>query len=324
MTTTTMQRMAPEQKEKRAFIRATEIWTPDETGETLEWSAGLYGPLAGFEDVAKKTRFKRGEGLPGRAWQERQPVILKDLVHSYFLRGEAAEAAGLTCGVAFPVFAQKELKAVVVFFCGGDEEQIGALEVWHAPPGSYELSLADGYYGAAEMFEWTARRLNFGKGVGLPGLAWSTGAPVIFERLASPRFLRWEKAAQAGITRGVAIPCPGAADGDWILAFLSALRTPIAVRCELWSPDGAGALLASAGYCEREPHLLQRLKLARFAKGEGTVGKVWATGAPAVATDLSREPSIVAKSAVERGLSTMIALPIYQGATVSSVLAWYL
>ncbi|MCB1536805.1 MAG: GAF domain-containing protein [Rhodoblastus sp.] len=312
------------QKEKRAFIRATEIWTPTEDGLSLEWSAGLYGALSGFEALAKQTRFAIGEGLPGKAWAERRPVVLKDLVHSYFKRGEAAQEAGLTCGVAFPVYADEILKAVVVFFCGGDDEHVGALEVWHAPVNAFEMELDDGYYGAAEVFEWTARHVNFGKGVGLPGLAWSSGAPVILERLIAPRFLRWEKAAEAGITRGVAIPCPGATDGAWVLAFLSALRTPIAIRCELWSPDGSGYLQPTAGYCEREPHLLQRLKLCRIAAGQGTIGKVWLTGSPAVSTNLSVEPPILSKSAIERGLGQMIVLPIYDRDTVASVLAWYL
>ncbi|MCC0006386.1 MAG: GAF domain-containing protein [Methylobacteriaceae bacterium] len=311
-------------KEKRAFIRATEIWKPAADGRSLEWSAGLYGALSGFEALAKQTSFGFGEGLPGKAWAERRPIVLKDLVHSYFKRGEAAQEAGLTCGVALPIFGGDDLKAVVVFFCGGDDQQIGALEVWHAPVNAWELALSDGYYGAAEVFEWTARHVSFGKGVGLPGLAWSTGAPVIMERLIAPRFLRWEKAAEAGITRGVAIPCPGASDGVWVLAFLSALRTPIAIRCELWSPDGAGSLQPTAGYCEREPHLLQRLKLARIAPREGVIGKVWASGTPAIATNLSNEPTILAKSAIERGLGQMIALPVFSGDAVVSVLAWYL
>jgi len=313
-----------DKKEKRAFIRATEIWKPAADGKSLEWSAGLYGSLSGFETLAKETHFAFGEGLPGKAWADRRPIVLRDLVNSYFKRGEAAQAAGLTCGVALPIFADDELKAVVVFFCGGDDEQIGALEVWHAPTNACEMELADGYYGAAEVFEWTARHVNFGKGVGLPGLAWSTGAPVILERLTAPRFLRWEKAAEAGITRGVAIPCPGAPDGVWVLAFLSALRTPIAIRCELWSPDGAGSLQPTAGYCEREPHLLQRLKLARIARGEATIGKAWASGAPAVSKNLTEEPAMLAKSAIERGLSQMVAIPIHKSGAVVSVLAWYL
>ena len=57
---------------------------------------------------------------------------------------------------------------------------------------------------------------------------------------------------------------------------------------------------------------------------EGVIGKVWASGTPAIATNLSNEPTILAKSAIERGLGQMIALPVFSGDAVVSVLAWYL
>lgn len=46
--------------------------------------------------------FGHGEGLPGRAWEARAPILLKNLREWYFLRGEAAAKAGLTCALALP------------------------------------------------------------------------------------------------------------------------------------------------------------------------------------------------------------------------------
>lgn len=312
---------------KRAFIRATEIWVPNEEGTELSLGAGLYGPLTGFAEVAQRTRFGRDDGLPGKAWASGQPIVLKDLVGSFFRRGEAAAAAGLTCGVALPLFRGAELAAVVVFFCGDDREHVGAIEVWHAPRASFEMGLVDGYYGSAEVFEWTARHINFMKGSGLPGQVWASGMPVVMETLKGPRFLRWEEAAQAGITRGVGIPCTGTADGEFVMTFLSALNTPIAERFEIWVADGE-RLAFQAGYCERRADLAALHEGRRVASGDGAIGRVLATGLPAVVADLAAagddgEPVHVEAAARKAGLTSMVAIPIFEARAVRAVLAWY-
>ena len=43
--------VAATEEPRRSFIRATEIWTPDETGRHLVLGSGLYGPLTDFEAV---------------------------------------------------------------------------------------------------------------------------------------------------------------------------------------------------------------------------------------------------------------------------------
>ena len=120
--------------------------------------------------------FSPGEGLPGTAWAQRRPIVLKNLDVPYFKRAEAARAAGLTCGIALPIFAGEFLLAVAVFFCGDDEEHVGAIELWsNNPAESHELGLIDGYYGSAEVFERDSRYIKFRPGFGLPGIVWQTG-----------------------------------------------------------------------------------------------------------------------------------------------------
>lgn len=306
---------------KRPFIRVTEVWVPDETGH-LVLKDGLFGGLTEFERVAQETRFARDEGLPGKAWASARPIVLKDLVGSYFKRGAAAEAAGLTCAVAIPVFAGDTLNAVLVLFCGEDREHVGAIEVWHTPPGSFEMGLLDGYYGTADVFEWTARHVNFMKGTGLPGQTWEAERPVVFADLRAPRFLRWEKAEAVGISRGIGLPVATPAAGVTVMTLLSALATPIARRFEVWSVEADGSLRLTDGFCERAG-LLGAAPL-RLASGEGAIGTAAATGVPATSDDLAREPEAIASAAVIAGLATLVALPVHKGPDCASVAVWYL
>ena len=184
----------------QTFIRVTEIWLPNRDRSRLEFGDGLYGPLGDFRAVSERTSFAFDEGLPGKAWAARHPIILKDLQTSYFRRGEAAKEAGLTSAVALPVMAGDILLAVVVFLCGDDAEHVGAIELWHNDAAvNAEMGLVDGYYGTADAFGWLSRNTKFTRGSGLPGLAWKSGLPVVLHDLGRAHsFLRWEDGAKVG------------------------------------------------------------------------------------------------------------------------------
>lgn len=310
---------------KQAFIRATEIWIPTENGRQLVLGSGLYGPLSDFETVSRETRFDYDEGLPGKAWAAGHPIILKDLTGSYFKRGEAAKAAGLTCAVALPIFNGLQPMAVIVLFCGDDREHIGAIEVWHTPRDSIEMGLVDGYYGTAEALEWSYRHIKFMRGIGLPGQTWDTGMPVIMEDLGrSRRFLRWESTERVGINRGVGIPCGRDGEGAWVLTLLSALGTPIARRFETWVPDSSrNALTFAGGYCEDISDVAAVYGYIALPPTAGTLGQVWQSGVPAISTDLSTEPEPIAVSAADAGLTTMVAVPVIAAGTLKAIVAWY-
>ncbi|MEE3098379.1 MAG: GAF domain-containing protein [Pseudomonadota bacterium] len=305
------------------FIRAIEIWAPDLARERLRLVSALHGPLVGFAAATRDLSFGHDEGLPGKAWAEGRPVILHDLTNSYFLRGEAAAAAGLTCGVAIPVFAGAFLQAGVVMFLGVGKSAVGAVELWRAAPGSPDMTLADGHFGVAEGFEFSARHTTFRKGVGLPGLAWQAGGPVLMDDLGrAKQFLRRESAESVGINRGVALPCPAPGDdGTWVLALLSAAGTPIARRFETWAPDGERLTLTDS---------MGEGGAAGFGidAGEGLIGKVWRSGIPALCDDLSREATALtpphAALAAAAGLRSAVALPAIEGGRLHSILVWYL
>jgi len=308
------------------FIRAAEIWVPSKDRRRLEFGAGLYGNLTELETVSRETVFDYDEGLPGKAWAAGHPIILRNLTNSYFKRGDAARIAGLTCGVALPIFVGSFPTAVIVLLCGDDREHVGAIELWNSPPGLIEMSLVDGYYGTAEVFEWNSRRTNFMKGHGLPGRVWQCGMPVILEDLGnSRRFLRWESAVRVGINRGLGIPCGRDAEGTWVLTLLSALGTPISRRVECWVPDAdRGGLTFHSGYCETKSNLAADYAGAVLREAEGTLGHVWRTAIPDISTDLANEPDVIAASADGIGLGAMVAIPIIIQSELRAIVACYL
>ena len=180
------------------FVQAAEVWVPKDG--KLVFSSGDYGALTGFGEASRETTFSKGEGLPGKAWAEARPVVLKGFDGSYFKRTEGAKAAGLTAAVASPVFSDDMLKAVLVVLCADDHARIGAIEAW-IEDDSGMLSLEDGYYGAAQEFEFVSRHTHFPRGQGLPGAVWSAQTPILMRDLGSAyRFIRASAAGAAGLT----------------------------------------------------------------------------------------------------------------------------
>jgi hypothetical protein len=107
------------------------------------------------------------------------------------------------------------------------------------------MTLVDGYYGTTgDTFEFISRATAFRKGNGLPGMAWAQRKPVFLPDLGKGSgFLRADGAVKVGINRGFAIPCSTLDGSNFVMAFLSALATPIARRVETWEPDATGTVL---------------------------------------------------------------------------------
>jgi hypothetical protein len=318
--------ITPAQPTKRSFIRVVEIWHPTPDGKQLQFLDGYYGPLDEFRAASETMRFSFDEGLPGKAWASGHPIILKQFANSYFKRTEAAQAAGLTCGVAMPVMAGDDLKAVVVLFCGDDETHVGAIELWHNDPDrSFEMRLADGYYGAADMFAFNSKYTKFPRGFGLPGRVWKANMPLVVKDLyRSQSFLRWKEAVEIGINRGLGIPYPHASGQIWVMTFLSAFDTPIARRFEIWVPDETGsALLFHSGDCDQNTQLAADYQSVTIGKGEGTIGEVWGSGVPALRTNFTDDRSPAGRSAAAAALKAMVAMPITDERGVKAVVVWY-
>lgn len=314
--------------DSQTFIRAVELWVPDADHTLLDYGGGWYGEAKRFASISRPLCFGRDEGLPGRAWEIRRPIILKELEGNYFRRGKAAQAEGLTCAIAVPFFSDERLTAVLVIFCGDDDQHVGAIELWHnAAAESSDMKLAEGYYGGtAEIFEFVSRHTSFRKGFGLPGLAWEAGLPVFMPDLGrGTRFLRSDSAQQVGINRGFAMPCATPGGDTYVMAFLSALATPIVRRFETWLPDAQGRHLGrSEGFCEQAGVLDAAPDAEKVAAGTGVIGQAFANARPAIAEQGGGdEPGGIGAAAHAAGCSAVLALPVLSEGRVTGVVAWY-
>jgi hypothetical protein len=312
----------------KSFIRAIELWTPDEASHSLEYAGGVYNDeLAEFREISELALFAYDDGLPGKAWAAGHPIILTNFADSYFRRADEARLFGLTCAVAIPIFVGASIKSVVGLLCGGDAgEDVGAVELWHNNAElSNELGLVDGYYGAAKDFELNSRHTTFLRGYGLPGRAWKAAAPVIIKDIGEARhFLRAEDAAKSGMNVGLAIPYSNGGQDTWVISFLSAVSSPIARRYEIWRPGSAeGTLAFQSGYCSSGANLDAIFSGKVIRKGEGSIGAAFASIAPVIATDVTRETSIAAASAAKAGLRQSVVLPVLGSSELQAVVAWY-
>jgi hypothetical protein len=310
------------------FIRVAEVWVPSEDGSLLELADGIFDAAPSFGAISRKLCFGRAEGLPGHAWEEGRPLLLRELAGSYFRRAEAARAAGLNCAVALPIFAAERLTSVVVLLCSDSEAQVGAIELWHNNPRvTGDLTLSEGYYGATDpALETLSRDTFLPRGSGLPGLAWQREAAVFIDNLGeSHRFLRSQAAASAGILRGLAIPCSTLRHETWVLSLLSSGQAPIARRVESWIPDDAGQRLQRAfAYCEQHGAARPVGEASACAPAAlGAIGRAWAS---ATAQCARGDDAVGAAQAVEwqaAGLRSVLAIPVVTdgGSEVSEVLA---
>lgn len=257
------------------FIRAIEIWVPTADRTRLSLRQGYYGELDYFAQVSRGMQFDYDAGLPGKCWAAGHPLVLKDLGNSYFRRGDAALSVGLSCAVALPTFSGNDLTAVTVLFCGSDPHHVGAIEIWHAASGAPQMTFHDGYFGQAEKFEFAARHTDFSPKVGLPGIVWDSGLPLVMADLGrSEQFVRRDSALKVGINRGVGIPFPARGPDAWVLAFLSAINSPIARRVEVWSPDdNLGVFRFEQGYCESGADLAAQFTSSTPALDVGLMGE---------------------------------------------------
>lgn len=299
------------------FIKATEIWEFNADKTELILTSGIYENCKEFEDVSHNFSFKYNEGLPGKAWAQKHPIVLNKLQDSFFKRTEVATAMNLTSAIAMPIFAGECLQSVVVFLCGDNEEHSGAVELWHANPDrTKEMALVEGYYGTMEDFEWISRNIKIMKSQGLPGTVWKTKMPYIMKNLGeSATFMRASKATKAGITTALAIPAWINEEDGYVMTFLSGKNTPIARRFEIWLPVN-DKLVYSDGYSIGDIDLPKVQKEVKYSKNESILGRVWETGHPILSekSDMENAPG---------EYDAVLVIPILEAGIVKAEIVFY-
>lgn len=303
----------------KTFIKVIEIWIPDKERTQLEFGSGLYGSLTDFKNISEKQRFAYDEGLPGKAWAAGHPIVLGRFEDSYFKRTAEAQKAGLTCGIAMPVFSGDFLLAVVVFLCGDDREQAGAIEVWcNENAGGDTLQVLDGYYGALGQFETLSRQIALAKGHGIPGRAWETGMPVLIEDMGQiAEFPRAVEAQKAGVATGLGIPFIHGNE-QYVITFLSANATPIAKRIQIWVPDpGRGQLICRQSYSKNSNNLAEIFETLTVDKGAGALGRVWLTGMPSLSGNREETYNVELDD-----LSSMLSIPVIEQGRLKAIVTF--
>jgi len=303
----------------KTFIKVIEIWIPDKDRTQLVFGSGLYGAFSEFKSASEQQHFAYDEGLPGKAWAQGHPIVLTQFEHSYFKRTMAAKKAGLTSGIALPIFSGDFLLAVVLFLCGDDEFHAGAIEVWTNNLGQKDsLRVMDGYYGTLENFENSSRMVSMPKGKGIPGLAWETGMPVLVEDIGKANeFIRAADAQLAGITTGISIPIGNEGTQTYVMTFLSAKDTPIAKRIQIWVPEG-NQLVCRQGHSKNSNDLAEMFETLTVNKGVGALGRVWLTGMPLITgklEDADYKPEL-------DNLSSMLAIPVIQQGKLRAIVTF--
>src|SRR3989339_179532 len=97
-----------------------EAWIPDPEGKCLVRDHAFYSKaesLKKFSELSGQYTFSPGVCLVGRVWSMKKPLWVQDVtIDSNYPRAAIAKEAGLKAGVAFPVFSDTEIVAVLVFY----------------------------------------------------------------------------------------------------------------------------------------------------------------------------------------------------------------
>jgi len=159
-----------------------EVWEPSRQGE-LAHAEGYYGSLGTFELSSRLSRFLRGVGLPGIAWDRGRGYLLPDVRSApTFRRAELARQSDLALGLALPVFPAAELSQVVTLITSVTTPLASAVELW-IPDAGHRLWLDEAAY--VPEFERLLRNVKstcFMSGEGVVGRAYESRRPVLWSR----------------------------------------------------------------------------------------------------------------------------------------------
>lgn len=162
---------------------ALEVW---ESGthapeNELKLASGYFGDLERFEWVSRKLTIMKGFGLPGEAWEQGKPLLMKDLAESSsFLRAQNAAECGITTGMAIPLSNQPGGIHVVTMLSASGTPIAHQFEIW-SPNEEGKLVFEDGYLHdiESEKLRDYFKDQSFERGQGPLGEAWLTGRPKI-------------------------------------------------------------------------------------------------------------------------------------------------
>lgn len=108
------------------MVDVAEYWTVDRETVSLRQAGHWWarGDLATtFVNPSRSITFRRGEGLPGRIWDQAAPVWINDLnADGGFLRQKLAVASGLRHGYGFPIIDSSGTVGVIILLARYEQE----------------------------------------------------------------------------------------------------------------------------------------------------------------------------------------------------------
>ncbi len=80
---------------------------------------------------------------------------------------------------------------------------------------------------------------------------------------------------------------------------------------------------SAAGDCDLNKAFPQDYMGTLVTRGEGPIGRVWASGLPEVFESVAEDRSAIGRSARKAGLQSMLALPVLEHGRLKAVVALY-
>ncbi len=288
------------------IIQAVEVWSADPGTETLRPSSGIADVDAG---VAKYVVERTLRGLC--------PVVLNREDMAACWSSDSLASAVMT----FPVVCKQQVRACVVLSICCPDDTMAAFEIWSRNERD-ELGLNGAVFASLSRFASISQYVKFPRGSGLPGQSWEDREVKLITGLgASPNFMRAAGARAGGLDVGLATPVMTTAhDLNSVILLLSARATPITRLFEVWDWDEEAGVAtrrnAATSYCHAAMKAGESMS---FAKGEGVVGRVVETGIPLASDELEQVAEKRCASLSSDQISCVVALPVFVGELLKSV-----
>lgn len=150
------------------------------------------------------------------------------------------------------------------------------------------------------------RRVHSGEGVA--GMAWNQRSAIILQE--SPSELLQRIGIQNGLELTALVAYPIMRGHDVLSVVVFGISDGPGAF-EIWSRDDRDELSISSSYCSGLRSLEFISRYVKFPKGAGLPGKVWKSGQPKLAADLTNNPTFMRScEADETVLQTGLALPV--------------
>ena len=193
----------------KTHVGAIELWhNAPARPQDLSLLEGYYGGTAEvFEFMSRHMSFRKGNGLPGLAWESGLPVFLPDLGKgTRFLRADSAIKVGINRGFAIPCSTPGADTHVLVCLSALATPIVRRFETWLPDGAEQGLLRHDGFCEALGAMGVGTPSERVERGQGALGRVLATGVPSIAERAVDEPGAVGAAARQAGLQSFVAMP----------------------------------------------------------------------------------------------------------------------